>query len=578
MPHEVHERISCRICSGSLVLARGGRGAPRNPAGFAPTCHRPGTHGDLYRCRECGTVQQPSLPRGEALHALYREMSDDAYLAEEEGRRRSARRLLDLLARHAPGGRLLDAGSGYGLLLDEARKRGYAAEGVELSRAAARHAREALGLRVHEHPLEDPVFEGERFDAIVLADLLEHLDDPCEALGRCAELLAPGGALIVVTPDPSSLTARLAGGRWWAYLPSHACLVPRATLRELVAARGLVLAEDVPLVRSFSAAYWLRGLAERGGPATAPLRALADRLPRRATLSLSLGDERVLLARKLEAQAPARPLVHDRHGPTKVHVVLPAYNAERTVASVAESLPVDAVDRALLVDDASTDGTARAALEAGLEVLVRPRNRGYGATQKTSYVRAMLDGADAVVMVHADNQYDPSLVAEIVKPIEEGRADLVIGSRLLEDKAIAGGMPRWKWIGNRGLTWIENKAFRRNYSEYHTGYRAFAVPFLREIPFLRNSDGFVFDQETFAQVVAAGGRVVELPIPTRYFLEASSVSFSRSVEYGLKTLVLLVRFRLDERRGRWLLLRRPAVGSVLRPPAVDGVLRRDTAV
>jgi glycosyltransferase involved in cell wall biosynthesis len=248
------------------------------------------------------------------------------------------------------------------------------------------------------------------------------------------------------------------------------------------------------------------------------------------------------------------------------------------VATVAESLPVDAVDRALLVDDASSDGTARAALDAGLEVLVRPRNRGYGATQKTSYVRAMLDGADIVVMVHADNQYDPSLVAEMVKPIQDGRADLVIGSRLLEDEAIAGGMPRWKWIGNRALTWVENRAFRRDFSEYHTGYRAFAVPFLRTIPFLRNSDGFVFDQETFAQVVAAGGRVVELAIPTRYFLEASSVSFWRSVEYGLKTLVLLVRFRLDLRRGDWLLLRGPAIE--LRPleAAGESAPARNTAV
>jgi glycosyltransferase involved in cell wall biosynthesis len=173
----------------------------------------------------------------------------------------------------------------------------------------------------------------------------------------------------------------------------------------------------------------------------------------------------------------------------------------------------------------------------------------------------MLDGADIVVMVHADNQYDPALVADIVAPIEEGRADVVVGSRLLEDEAIAGGMPRWKWVGNRLLTAIENRAFRRRFSEYHTGYRAFSAEFLRSIPYGRNADGFVFDQEIFAQAVARGARVVEVAIPTRYFLEASSVSFSRSVEYGLRTLLVLARFRADERRGedgRWLLLRRPA--------------------
>jgi hypothetical protein len=166
-------------------------------------------------------------------------------------------------------------------------------------------------------------------------------------------------------------------------------------------------------------------------------------------------------------------------------------------------------------------------------------------------------------------------VAEMVRPIESGLADVVIGSRLLEDKAISGGMPRWKWIGNRGLTWVENRAFRRRFSEYHTGYRAFAVPFLRTIPFLRNSDGFEFDQETFAQAVAADARVVELPIPTRYFLEASSVSFWRSVEYGLRTLVLLVRFRMDAGRSSWTLLRRPATD--LLPPAVTAGRRRSTA-
>jgi SAM-dependent methyltransferase len=512
-------------------------------------------------------VQQPSLPRGDALQELYREMRDDGYLVEEEGRRRTARRLLDLLARHVPGGRLLDVGSGHGLLLDEARRRGYAAEGLEISRAAALHARDALGVKVREASLEDSALNGERFDAIVLADVLEHFDDPVGSLERCAGLLADGGALVVVTPDPSSLTARLAGGRWWGYLPSHTCLLPRVTLRELVAARGLVLAEDVPLVRAFSPAYWLNGLAERGGRAGRALRALSDRLPEQRTLSLSLGDERVLLARKLAVLAPDRPLVGDRGRAARVHVVLPAYNAERTVSRVADSLPVEAADRALLVDDASTDGTVRAALAAGFEVLVHPTNRGYGANQKTCYVRAALDAADIVVMVHADNQYDPSLGAEMVKPIESGAADVVIGSRLLEDEAISGGMPRWKWVGNRGLTWVENRAFRRRFSEYHTGYRAFSVSFLRTIPFLRNSDGFVFDQEVFAQMVIAEARVVELAIPTRYFLESSSVSFWRSVEYGLRTLALLARFRLDEPRRSWLLLRRPAAD--LRPRAVS---------
>jgi glycosyltransferase involved in cell wall biosynthesis len=330
-----------------------------------------------------------------------------------------------------------------------------------------------------------------------------------------------------------------------------------------LSARGLVVSDDVPLVRTFSAGYWIAGLAERGGPLGAALTGLKRVLGDRASLSLSLGDERVVIAHRAETLSPAKPLVSDRGGRVKVHVVLPAYNAESTIPTVAEHLPVGAADRALLVDDASSDQTTPAALAQGFDVITHPANRGYGANQKTCYSRAALDGADVVVMVHADNQYDPSLLPEMAQPIVDGYADVVIGSRLLEDETIAGGMPRWKWVGNRFLTGMENRAFRCTFSEYHTGYRAFSADFLRSVPFLRNSDGFVFDQEIFAQVVARGARVVEIPIPTRYFLEASSVPFWPSVEYGLRTLLVLARFRLDERRGRWSLLRRPA--AQLRP-------------
>jgi len=162
------------------------------------------------------------------------------------------------------------------------------------------------------------------------------------------------------------------------------------------------------------------------------------------------------------------------------------------------------------------------------------------------------------VMVHADNQYDPGLVADMAEPILAGDADVVIGSRLLVDRALAGGMPRWKWVGNRLLTGIENRAFGVRLSEYHTGYRAFSSDLLRSIPFLRNSDDFVFDQEIFAQVLARDARVVEVPIPTRYFREASSVDFLTSMRYARKTLWVLARFRAHRRGRRWALLGAPA--------------------
>jgi hypothetical protein len=437
--------------------------------------------------------------------------------------------------------------------------------GLELAAGAVRHVRDELQLPVLDVPLEEfRPQAGEEFDVIILADVLEHVDDPVEAIDACCAMLNDGGVLCVVTPDPSSAVARLAGRRWWGYLPAHRCLLPRRTVLELLAARGLVISTDVPLVRSFSAGRWVAGLAERAGKLSRPLQTLAvhERL-RKGELSLSLGDESVVLAHKLHPQAPEHPRVRDRGGAgSKVHIVLPAYNAEATVSQVADALDPAVADRALLVDDASQDRTVQVALDAGLEVLRHPANRGYGANQKTSYVRALQSGADVIVMVHADNQYDPELVGEMARPILEGRADVVMGSRLLEDRAVAGGMPPWKWVGNRGLTWVQNRAFGARFSEYHTGYRAFSAEALRGVAFLRNDDGFVFDQEIIAQLLERGARVVEIPIPTRYFHEASSVSFRSSVAYGLRTLLVLVRFR-NHVRGRWANLEAP-IGS-LRP-------------
>lgn len=283
-----------------------GSSSKHEPSDFSPSCHRVGEHGDLYRCGDCGTVHQALLPRGWELHNLYRAMSDERYLSEEAGRRRTARRLLDLLAGHVPRGRLLQVGCGYGLLLDEARRRGYEVEGVELSAEAVRHARERLGLPVEEIALEDAALEGERYDAVLMVDVLEHLDEPVVALERLSALLRPGGALLVVTPDPASLVARAAGSRWWCYIPSHVCLIPRKTLHELIRGCGMAVVEDVPSVHSFTFAYWLAGLSERGGWIGNAVAYVAARLPRGVMLTASLRDERVLVARRLESGATQR--------------------------------------------------------------------------------------------------------------------------------------------------------------------------------------------------------------------------------------------------------------------------------
>jgi glycosyltransferase involved in cell wall biosynthesis len=223
-------------------------------------------------------------------------------------------------------------------------------------------------------------------------------------------------------------------------------------------------------------------------------------------------------------------------------VVMPAYNAARTLRDTCERIP-PIVRSVILVDDSSRDDTVAVASALGLKVIRHPHNVGYGGNQKTCYMEALRDGADVVVMLHPDGQYAPELIADLVRPILDGRADMVLGSRFLAPGGVRrAGMPRWKIAGNRFLTAIENLAMGTRFSECHTGYRAYHTAFLRRIPFLRNSNDFVFDTEVIAQAVAFRQRVVEVPASTRYFSEASSVSFLGSVRYGLKTLWTMARF------------------------------------
>jgi glycosyltransferase involved in cell wall biosynthesis len=228
----------------------------------------------------------------------------------------------------------------------------------------------------------------------------------------------------------------------------------------------------------------------------------------------------------------------------KVVVVMPAYNAGRTLRMTYEELPKDTVSTVILVDDGSTDETLKIARELNLGVFVHDRNYGYGANQKTCYTEALKAGADIVVMVHPDYQYDPRLVPQIVEPISKGEADVVLGSRLKGGTALQQGMPWWKYFSNRFLTWVENRAFGLHLSEFHTGYRAFRRETLEMVNFCMNSDGFIFDQEIMAQFVSAGARIAEIAVPTRYFAEASSASFGQSVIYGLKILWLVLKYEL----------------------------------
>jgi glycosyltransferase involved in cell wall biosynthesis len=244
-----------------------------------------------------------------------------------------------------------------------------------------------------------------------------------------------------------------------------------------------------------------------------------------------------------------------------VVVVMPAYNGAKTLEKTHGDLPTDLIDKVILVDDASQDATPEIGRRLGIDVIVHVQNRGYGGNQKTCYLEALSAGADVVVMVHPDNQYDATRLPALIQPILDGAADLVLGSRLLGGRhaTLIGGMPIWKYISNRFLTMVENFVFRTHLSEAHTGLRAYSRRLLTTIPFLLNSDDFVFDSEVIAQTVAFGFPIAEVAVPTRYFPEASSVNFRRSVEYGLATLNVARRFAFH----RVGLRRHPTFGRTL---------------
>jgi glycosyltransferase involved in cell wall biosynthesis len=228
-----------------------------------------------------------------------------------------------------------------------------------------------------------------------------------------------------------------------------------------------------------------------------------------------------------------------------VVVVMPARQAAATLRATYDAIPLDYVDRIILVDDSSSDETLNLAKELPLEVLWHPHQVGYGGNQKTCYLQALHHDADVVVMLHPDGQYEPELIPRMIQPILDGTADMVLGSRLMiPGAALKAGMPRWKYWANRGLTAFENRVMGTNLSEAHTGYRAYSRELLLTLPFLRNALDFSFDSEVLMQASHFGFRIGEVPARCRYFEDASSVGFKASCVYGIKTVLVGVRLVL----------------------------------
>ncbi len=247
----------------------------------------------------------------------------------------------------------------------------------------------------------------------------------------------------------------------------------------------------------------------------------------------------------LKPDVPPAPRKH------KIIAVLPAYNAAKTLAATVADFPAGCVDEILLVDDCSKDDTAKLAREMGLTVIVHEKNTGYGGNQKTCYRYCLQRGADIVVMIHPDYQYDSRVIPHAVGMIELGICDVVLGNRVRSRReALKCGMPWWKYVSNRGLTMFENVALGQNLGEFHSGFRAYRRSVLETIPFENNSDDFVFDTQFLVQAVHFGFRLGDIPVPVRYFDEASQINFRRSAKYGLQTLSTVGKYWLNK-LGLW---------------------------
>ena len=226
---------------------------------------------------------------------------------------------------------------------------------------------------------------------------------------------------------------------------------------------------------------------------------------------------------------------------------MPAYNAEKTLEKTLNDIPREWIDDILLIDDASEDDTVNLARKLGLKVCVHKENRGYGANQKTCYKKALEMGADIIIMVHPDHQYDPTVIPQLLEPLLKEECEAVFGSRMLGGRPIEGGMPKWKYLANIFLTAVENAVFYMYLTEYHSGLRAYSRNYLETVQFELNSDNFVFDSEIIAQGVIHNMKIQEIPIQTRYFPEASQIGFWRSTIYGLSILKTLVKFKLHKK-------------------------------
>jgi glycosyltransferase involved in cell wall biosynthesis len=517
---------------------------------YAITDHSVNVPLRIVKCQKCGFIYANPRPPVRRLINNYSDMVDELYLEEERGRRLSAQSILKQLSRLKKKGKLLDIGCATGFLLDEARKAGWHTYGIDLSKWATDHAKDKLGLdNIFRGSLKDASYPDNFFDAVVMKDTIEHITDPRATLIEIRRILKPDGIICINTPNIDSLISKILKARWWGVKQSHLYYFTRGTLFKMLRSTGFTPVRAKSHVRVFSLHYWMERFKTYNKYLYGFFRfLLRAHFIKKGLVRINFGDQIDVYARKTRAlkyiEELERPPQTVEKKKAKVVVVLPAYNAAKTLKKTVEDIPEDLRKDIILVDDASSDNTVRLARSLGLTVLAHKKNMGYGANQKTCYKKALEEGADIVVMVHPDYQYDPKVIPQLVDPIREGRADAVFGSRMMKGGALEGGMPFWKHNANILLTALENVTFGTFLTEYHSGFRAYSAKVLKTVNLQANSNGFLFDTEITAQVLLHGFKIEEIPIRTRYFDEASVIKLWPGILYGLGILATLLKYAI----------------------------------
>ncbi|MCX5713833.1 MAG: methyltransferase domain-containing protein [Candidatus Omnitrophica bacterium] len=508
----------------------------------------------IFKCVECGLVFARPTHDTSKLSTIYAEYVDEWYIKTEEGRRHTARSILkklDKYKRH--GNRLLEVGCSAGFFLAEAQKMGWEVRGIEPSGWAAGYAKEKFNLEIINKSLEECGLPDGYFDSVVIFDTIEHMTNPKEVLARLQKVLKPNGILYLTTPDIECLSSKLLKIKWWGISQFHLFYFSKSSLNKMLNSAGFECIKFVYPARTFSYSYWLERIKGYNQALYVSLNFIIrlfhfqDKL-----ITINLKDQIGVFARKRRTLEWVDEF--DRFSKTTVErvlmktvVVLPAYNAAKTLEKTINDIPKDVVDDIILVDDCSKDNTVEVARGLGLKTFVHENNQGYGANQKTCYDKALDLGADIVVMVHPDYQYDPRIINELIAPIREGQADAVFGSRMMKGGALEGGMPLWKHNANILLTAIENVILGTYLTEYHSGFRAYSAKVLKRIPYKLNSNNFIFDTEIIVQMLTHYFKIEEVPIRTRYFDEASSIKLWPSIIYGLEILATLFKYFLHTR-------------------------------